>query len=88
MLSQVFNFLLYSLVVKHNVWLPYPVGWHSDKLNASKIFWIPFEFVVIPDLEKKTEHVSLACWHTCVSSKHKLQLRLGGVNVTIGEIKN
>ncbi len=58
MLSQVFNLLLRLLVVQHNVWLPYPVGRHPDKLNASKIFWIPSEFVVIPDLKNKSERLS------------------------------
>lgn len=48
MKSKVF---VVSLVIQHNVWLPYPVRWHPDKLDTSVIFWIPFQFVIIPDLE-------------------------------------
>jgi len=48
---------LFSLVVEHDVGLPYPVGWHADELHASKVLRIPSEFVVIPDLEKQKQNV-------------------------------
>lgn len=51
--ARFFDLLLLLLVVQHDVWLPYPAGWYSDKLYTPKIFWIPSEFVIIPDLKNQ-----------------------------------
>lgn len=44
--------MLHSLVVQNNVRFPYPVGRYSNKLDTSKFFRVPFEFIIIPNLKK------------------------------------
>lgn len=46
------NCMFNSLIVQHDIWLPYPAGRHSNELHSSKVFGIPPQFVVIPDLKR------------------------------------